>query len=105
MWHSQLGFNPEIKDLSPHRTSRGLAEARVSIPFDEKSDAEALRRALSPETRALKKTRASVHVTRNAGLLTIQFFAEDLIALRAMVNSFLRTAAAWRRVCISLDDG
>jgi len=85
--------------------SRGVAEARVSIPFDKKSDAEALRRALSPETRALKKTRASVHVTRNAGLLTIQFSAADLIALRAMVNSFLRMAAAWRRVCVSLDAG
>jgi len=85
--------------------SRALAEANVSIPFEKKSDAEALRRALMPETCLLKKSRASVRVRRKAEFLTFEFFADDLIALRAMVNSYVRTAAAWRRVCVSLDAG
>ncbi len=82
---------------------RAAAEAEVSVPLRTKSDAEALRRALSPETRALKKSRASVHVTRHARLLTLRFLATDLVALRAMFNSFLRLVAAWRRVSVALD--
>jgi tRNA threonylcarbamoyladenosine modification (KEOPS) complex Pcc1 subunit len=79
------------------------AEAEVLIPFRTKWDAEALRRALGPEIRTAKKSRASVRVTRRARLLTLRFLAADLVALRAMVNSFLRLAAAWNRVSVALD--
>jgi tRNA threonylcarbamoyladenosine modification (KEOPS) complex Pcc1 subunit len=82
---------------------RPKAEAEVSLPFNKKSDAEALRRALSPETARPKTSRASVRVTRRKKVLRISFFAKDFVALRAMLNSYLRMAATWKRVSEALD--
>lgn len=82
---------------------RPKAEAEISLPFSKKSDAEALRRALGPETVAPKTSRASVRVIRRKRVLAMRFFAKDLVALRAMLNSYLRMAATWRRVSEALD--
>ncbi|WP_455284373.1 KEOPS complex subunit Pcc1 [[Eubacterium] cellulosolvens] len=79
------------------------AEAKISLPFGKKSDAEALRRALGPETAAPKTSRASVRVIRHRKVVTMSFYAKDLVALRAMLNSYLRFAAAWKRVSEALD--
>ena len=84
---------------------RPKAEVQISLPFDNKWDAEALRRALCPETVTLKTSRALVRATRRENVLTMSFFSKDLVALRAMLNSYLRMAAAWRRVSEALDAG
>ena len=75
------------------------AQAEASIDFRTAPDAEAMKRALGPETGAHGATRAAVRVTRCGKITRIRFYATDLVALRAMVNSFLRFAATWRRVC------
>jgi len=79
------------------------AEAKISIPFGTESDAEALRRALGPETVGQKTTRALVALSKRQRQVTMKFFATDLVALRAIINSFLRLAATWNRVskCMS----
>lgn len=78
------------------------AEAEVSIGLPTESDAEAMVRALVPEIAAPRTTRASVRVTRRGRVTKIAFCARDLVALRAVVNSFLRFAATWRRVSETL---
>jgi len=77
---------------------RAGAEAEVSIPFRTKLDAQALSRALGPEIASSKTSRASVRVTRHGTVVTMRVLAKDLVALRALLNSFLRLGAAWRRV-------
>lgn len=74
------------------------AEAQVSIDFPNESDAEAIARALVPEIIAPRTSRAHIRVTRQGKVTKIGFYAKDLVALRAMVNSFLRFAAAWRKL-------
>jgi len=81
------------------------AEAEVSIDFPSESDAEAMARALVPETAARRTRRASARVTRQGKVTKMRFYARDLVALRAMVNSFLRFAATWRRVSETLNAG
>ena len=78
------------------------AEAEVSIDFPTESDAEAMARALIPEIAAPRTRRASLRVTRQGKITKIAFYARDLVALRAMMNSFLRLAATWRRVSETL---
>lgn len=78
------------------RNATGKAE--VSIDFPTESDAQAIAGAMIPEMTSPRTTRASVRVTRRGKVTTIAFDAKDLVALRAMVNSFLRFAATWRKV-------
>jgi len=80
------------------------AEADISIPFRTKADAEALTRALITEMLASRTTRASVRVTCRGKDVRMRFSASDLVALRAMVNSFLRSAAAWSRLSDTIDE-
>jgi KEOPS complex subunit Pcc1 len=81
------------------------AEAAISIDFPTESDAEAMVRALVPEIAAPRTSRASIRVTRRRRVAKITFIAGDLVALRAMVNSFLRFAAVWRKLCEALKFG
>ena len=78
------------------------AEAEVSIDFPNESDAEAIARALIPEIIGPRTSRAHIRVTRRGKVAKIRFYAKDLIALRAMVNSFLRFAAACRKISEAL---
>jgi len=78
------------------------AEAEVSIDFRTESDAKAVARALLPEIAAPRTSRAHIRVTRHGKVTKIVFHARDLIALRAMVNSFLRFVAAWRKLSVAL---
>ena len=78
------------------------AEAKVEIDFPTESDAEAMTRALIPETTVPRTTRAHVRVTRQRKVTKMVFHSRDLIALRAMVNSYLRFAATWRKVSETL---
>lgn len=79
------------------------AEAEISIDFPTESDAEAISRALIPETAGPRGRRAYVRVARRGRVTKMKFYAGDLVALRAMVNSFLRFAATWRRVSENLN--
>jgi tRNA threonylcarbamoyladenosine modification (KEOPS) complex Pcc1 subunit len=81
------------------------AEAAISIDFPTKSDAEAIVRAVLPEIAAPRMSRASIRVTRRGKVARITFIARDLVALRAMVNSFLRYAAVWRKLSEALKFG
>jgi len=81
---------------------KAKAEAEVSVDFRTEADAEAMAQALLPETTALRTKRADIRVTTHGKVTKIVFQAGDLIALRAMVNSFLRFAAAWRRVSLAV---
>jgi tRNA threonylcarbamoyladenosine modification (KEOPS) complex Pcc1 subunit len=78
------------------------AEAEVSIDFPNESDAEAIARALIPEMIAPRTSRAHIRVTRQGKVTKIKFYAKDIVGLRAMVNSFLRFTAAWRKLSESL---
>jgi len=74
------------------------AKAEVSIDFPTEYDAQAIARAMIPELTSPRTVRASARVTIRGKVTTIAFDARDLVALRAMVNSFLRFAATWRKV-------
>jgi len=87
------------RDLKAHK-----AQAEISIDFRSASDAEAMKHALAPETSSRRATRALVEVTRRGRVTKMRFYAKDLVALRAMVNSFLRFAATWRRVSNTIRD-
>lgn len=78
------------------------AQVEVSIDFPNESDAEAIARALAPEIIAPRTSRAHIRVTRQGKVTKIRFYAKDLVALRAMVNSFLRFAAVWRKLSETL---
>jgi len=81
------------------------AEAAISIDFPTESDAEAMVRALVPEIASPRTSRASIRVTKRGKVAKITFIAGDLVALRAMVNSFLRFAAIWRKLAEALNIG
>jgi KEOPS complex subunit Pcc1 len=81
------------------------AEAAISIDFPTESDAEAMVRALVPEIASPRTSRASIRVTKRGKVAKITFIAGDLVALRAMVNSFLRFAAIWRKLSDVLNIG
>jgi tRNA threonylcarbamoyladenosine modification (KEOPS) complex Pcc1 subunit len=76
---------------------KSKAEANILIDFATESDAEAMVRALIPEIAGQATSRASFRATRRGKATVTAFYARDLVALRAMVNSFLRFAATWRR--------
>ena len=81
------------------------AEAEISIDFPTESDAEAMVRALVPEIAAPRTSRTFIRVTRRGKTTKIAFYARDLVALRAIVNSFLRFAAIWRKLSEALNTG
>jgi tRNA threonylcarbamoyladenosine modification (KEOPS) complex Pcc1 subunit len=81
---------------------KAIAEAEISISYATKSDAEALKRALEPEIASSKAGRAFVRVKTQNKVITMKFLASDLLALRAILNSFLRLAATWRRISENL---
>jgi tRNA threonylcarbamoyladenosine modification (KEOPS) complex Pcc1 subunit len=83
---------------------KAKAEAEVSVDFRTQADARAMARALLPEITATRTKRAHIRVVTHGKATKIVFQAGDLIALRAMVNSFLRFAAAWRRVSDAVDN-
>ena len=78
--------------------SRNRAQAQVSIPFRKSADVRAFLRAIHPEIRTSKTDRAIVRVTEQGKTLTMRFYAADLVALRALVNSYLRLVAMWKRL-------
>jgi len=78
------------------------AEAKISISYPTKPDADALRQGLEPEMTSSKDSRAFVRIKTQGKVVTMRFTAGDPVALRAMLNSFLRLAGTWRKLCENL---
>ena len=62
---------------------------RASIRIKPETGAETLARALSPET-DWEIQRAAMRISEQAGELLIEIEAEDIVAFRAAMNSYLR---------------
>ena len=62
---------------------------RASIRISPVDDKEICTRALMPEARN-EVSRGSVNIARENGTLVINIEAEDAVALRAALNSYLR---------------
>jgi tRNA threonylcarbamoyladenosine modification (KEOPS) complex Pcc1 subunit len=82
--------------------AKAKAEANISIDFATESDAEAMVRALAPEIGSQATGRAFIRATRQGKVTETAFYARDLVALRVMVNSFLRFAVPWRKLSETL---
>lgn len=59
--------------------------------------ADAIARALSPETNASEVPKTRAEVSREPGGIRIRIEADDLAALRAALNSYLRWIDAARK--------
>ncbi len=66
------------------------ARAEIAIELSSKRHAEAIHKALKPETRHSIGPRSRVAVLLIGRTLRIDVFAKDVPALRAAVNSYLR---------------
>jgi len=76
----------------PLRSSRrGFpADLSVWVGLSSAVMAETVRRAVLPETRALRHFRSRTSISRNGRVLRVRIVASDLGALRAAANSFLQ---------------
>jgi tRNA threonylcarbamoyladenosine modification (KEOPS) complex Pcc1 subunit len=70
------------------------AKASILIPVASKNTLLSLFRVLQPEISVLGRERARVIIRRKRRSLQLEFFAKDAIALRAVMNSFLRLISA-----------
>jgi len=66
------------------------ARAEIAIELSSKRHAEAIHKALRPETRHSIGPRSKVAILLTGKTLRIDVFAKDIPALRAAVNSYLR---------------
>ena len=64
--------------------------AEISVEFSSKTHAEAVYRALKPETRHSIGPRSKVTIVLEGKSLQIAVSAKDISALRAAINSYLR---------------
>lgn len=66
------------------------ARTEIAIELSSKRHAEAIHKALKPETRHSMGPRSKVTILLTGRTLRIDVFAKDIPALRAAVNSYLR---------------
>ena len=74
------------------------AEATVRLPMKSKKQLEALVKALTPETQKQLGTRSKVTLSAEKMTFRLRVEAEDTVALRAALNSYLRWANSTLRV-------
>lgn len=86
------------------RRGRWMATAQVQIPLGSSRDALAISRALVPEAKSRWNPRAKVAVSRRNRTLLLRVVARDTAALRALLNSYLRFVAAWKRVATAIHE-
>jgi tRNA threonylcarbamoyladenosine modification (KEOPS) complex Pcc1 subunit len=65
------------------------AKASVNLKFKTEKQLLTILSALQPETKALTTKRASVQLQKSGAELTLKVTADDSVALRATLNSFL----------------
>ncbi|NLB75226.1 MAG: hypothetical protein GX799_01990 [Crenarchaeota archaeon] len=66
------------------------AKATINLVFYSENQVNILWSALSPETKALPTRRISIKLEKNSNCLVLVVEAEDTVALRATLNSYLR---------------
>ena len=64
------------------------AECKIRIEFDSVREADAVLSALKQEEEFKKRSVSKVNVEGNA--LSVEIIADDMVALRATANSYLR---------------
>ncbi len=69
-------------------------KAEISIPFSTPKKAQSVYAALYPETKVRFGPRSKVCIRLKRNRLHLMLLAEDTIALRAIVNSYLRWIAS-----------
>ncbi len=72
------------------------ASATVEFTFDSAHGAGAVQRALKPEEALPASTRCKASIQRRKNVLCLRVDAEDTVALRAALNSFIRWAIVAR---------
>ena len=70
-----------------------FAELTVSVDTQSARIARTIRDSLEPETRAVRGFRSKTIISSSGRKLRLRIEAEDLVALRAASNSFLRFVA------------
>ncbi len=65
-------------------------KATIRLKFPNEKEIAALLSALTPETKAMPTRRAIVKLSRDGLFLVLSVEAEDTVALRATLNSYLR---------------
>ncbi len=66
------------------------AEAVIRVCFDSEKVAEAVYKALLPDVGEMPTGRGGASIVLNGREVTVNVWARDLTALRALVNSYLR---------------
>ena len=78
------------------------ARAVYVVCFSGERDAEAVFRSVQPEALSTPTKRARVRVFREGAVIRIEVEALDLVALRALTNSFLRFLACSYNTLVKL---
>jgi tRNA threonylcarbamoyladenosine modification (KEOPS) complex Pcc1 subunit len=66
------------------------ASAQISLNFKTEKQVEILLDALKPEANSLINRRAKINLIKQNACLIVSAEAEDTIALRALINAYLR---------------
>ncbi len=77
----------------PPKTSSASAEISIEIGLPSSKLADAVYKSLLPETKQPSGFRSHVSVKLNGRTLKLHILADDLVALRAASNTFLRFVA------------
>ncbi len=77
--------------------------AEIAIELSSKRHAEAIYKALKPETKHSIGPRSKVAILLRGKALEIVVFARDISALRAAVNSYLRWVSSSTDLIRSID--
>lgn len=88
-------MKPREKRKAPPKTSLEKASAEITIEIGLPSSklAETVYRSLLPETKQPSGFRSRVSVTRQGEAVELHILADDIVALRAASNTFLRFVA------------
>ncbi len=72
------------------------ANAEIEIMFENEKQTKAMLDALTPEIKKPPTSRSRIDVSMEKNLLFLKIRADDIISLRASVNSHMRFLRAWR---------
>jgi len=86
-----------VADPSPHATT-------LSFGYDSPARARTVERSVRVETGGVDDDRSTVTVDRDGDTVRVRVDAEDLVALRAGVNSWFRLLAAPDAVATAAGD-
>jgi tRNA threonylcarbamoyladenosine modification (KEOPS) complex Pcc1 subunit len=76
--------------LAYYGVGRMKAEATIRLRFTSRRHMEIVRRALEPEAKRPTTARSVATLEKDGAFLVLKVEAEDTVALRAALNSYLR---------------